>query len=267
MTTFHTSLIYLLALLPLAAAEPSKPLSKDVITAMKQVHADFTGQEGYIAQFGDSITYSMAFWPPMSWDRPEKYLSTDDGLPKLPTKDQRWSEYMKGARDKGTKFANYSGWTIDQVLAASDDALNHNRPMAVIIMIGTNDISGNKTPADYPNKLEQLIKKCLAAKCVPILNTIPPRRDHAEAVSAINDHIRAIATHHQIPMVDFHAACLAAQPDGAWDGTLISKDGVHPSGGKTNVYTPENLKTSGYALRNWLNFLVIRQLATEVFTR
>ena len=40
-------------------------------------------------------------------------------------------------------------------------------------MIGTNDISGGKVPANYRAELEQVIKKCIAANCVPILNTIP----------------------------------------------------------------------------------------------
>ena len=41
---------------------------------MKKVHARFRGTEGYVAQFGDSITYSMAFWSPLGWDCPDKYL-------------------------------------------------------------------------------------------------------------------------------------------------------------------------------------------------
>ena len=67
-----------------------------------------------------------------------------------------------------------------------------------------------------------------------------------------------------IPLADFHAECVRLRPDGSWEGTIISKDGVHPSGGKSNVYTEENLKTCGYALRNWVNFLVLRQLYFRV---
>ena len=31
---------------------------------MKQINTEFEGNPGYVAQLGDSITYSMAFWAP-----------------------------------------------------------------------------------------------------------------------------------------------------------------------------------------------------------
>ena len=73
-----------------------------------------------------------------------------------------------------------------------------------------------------------------------------------------------VAAEKKIPLADFHAECLHLRPRKSWDGTLISKDGVHPSGGKNNVYSEDNLKECGYALRNWVNFLVYRQLYFQV---
>ena len=32
---------------------------------MRRVHARFTGRRGTLAQFGDSITVSMAYWAPL----------------------------------------------------------------------------------------------------------------------------------------------------------------------------------------------------------
>ena len=52
---------------------------------------------------------------------------------------------------------------------------------------------------------------------------------------------------------------LARRPGRTWDGTLISEDGVHPTAGATQVYSDENLCSSGSALRNWLNFLTVRE--------
>ena len=49
---------------------------------MRKVHARFKGKPGTFAHFGDSITYSMAFWTPIGWDEADKYLTKDDGLPK-----------------------------------------------------------------------------------------------------------------------------------------------------------------------------------------
>jgi lysophospholipase L1-like esterase len=245
------------------AWSPRVELSPAVVTAMQKVHAGFKGQAGYVAQFGDSITYSMAFWSPIGWDEPQKYLTEDDGLPKTPT-NTRWRDYVKGTRDKGPKFANYSGWRVGQLLKAMDAALQRDKPEMAIIMIGTNDISGGSVPESYRANLEQVIRKCTEAHCVPILNTIPPRRGRDKAVDDANTIIRDMAKSMNVPLVDFHAECLRVRPGDSWDGTIISKDGVHPSGGKSNVYTPENMVNCGYALRNWLNFLAIRQVYFRV---
>ena len=230
---------------------------------MRKVHAGFKGKPGYVAQFGDSITYSMAFWSPIGWDSPDRYLTHDDGLPKTP-KNTRWRDWVKGTRDKGPKFANYSGWKVGQLNQSIDAVLEREQPELAIIMIGTNDISGGKVPVSYRENLEQVLGKCLDAHCVPILNTIPPRRGRDEAVGHANTIVREVAAKMKVPLADFHAECVRLRPDGSWDGTVISKDGVHPSGGKSNIYTDENLKVCGYALRNWVNFLVLRQLYFRV---
>ena len=200
----------------------------------------------------------------MSWSAPDKFLTADDGLPRTPEGSQ-WKNVIKGARDKGPKFANYSGWKVGNLLKTIDAVLERDQPEAAIIMIGTNDISGGRMPQSYRADLEKVIAKCRAAHCVPILNTIPPRRNHEEAVSSVNKVIREIAAAEKLPLADFHAEILRLRPGNTWDGTIISKDGVHPSGGKTNIYDESNLKNCGYGLRNWVNFLVYRQLYFEVF--
>ncbi len=248
-----------------AATERLKPgiQTPEVLSAMREVHSDFKGQEGYVAQFGDSITYSMAFWSPMSWDNPDRFIMQDDGLPRAPTK-LRWRDYIKGARDKGPKHANYSGWRVGQLLKSMDTVLERDRPEVAIIMIGTNDISGGSVPASYRSDLEKVIRKCTAANCVPILNTIPPRRSRDEAVDEANRIIRGVATKLNVPLADFHAEVVRRRSGNTWDGTLISRDGVHPSGGKSNDYSEASLNVCGYALRNWVNFLVYRQVYFRV---
>src|ERR1051325_6503112 len=42
------------------------PAADDWVAAMQQVHRRFTGQKGTFAQFGDSITVTMAFWSPLA---------------------------------------------------------------------------------------------------------------------------------------------------------------------------------------------------------
>ena len=248
---------------PSAAADRPVVVDTDWVDAMRRVHMGFSGQNGYVAQFGDSITYSMAFWTPLGWDDPQKYLAGDDGLPKTPD-DVRWRDWVKGTRDKGPDHANYSGWRVGQLLAAMDAVLKRDKPEVAIIMVGSNDISGNRVPDTYAGQLEAVVQKCVTAHCVPILNTIPPRRDHDEAVSEINQIIRDTAKRFHLPLVDYYAEILQRRPGDSWDGTLISEDGVHPTGGKNNVYSADNLEICGYALRNWTNFLMLRQVYFRV---
>lgn len=233
------------------------------VHAMKAVHASFKGSSGYVAQFGDSITYSMAFWTPIGWDEPDNYLATDDGLPKRP-KEKRWRDSLKGFRAKGPEHGNYSGWRVGDVLGAIDAVLKREQPEAALIMVGSNDISGGTVPDGYRDGLRQIVQKCLDAHCVPILNTIPPRRDRQDAVEAANRVIRETALEFKVPLADFYAECLRLRPGQTWDNSIISEDGVHPSGGQVNVYTEENLKLCGYALRNWVNFLTVRELFFRV---
>lgn len=233
------------------------------VEPMKAAHAGFHGQAGYVAQFGDSITYSMAFWTPIGWDEPDTYLTEDDGLPKRP-KEQRWHNTLQGFRAKGGEQGNYSGWRVGDVLGVIDAVLRRERPAAAIIMIGTNDISGGSVPADYRTGLKKIVEKCIDAHCVPILNTIPPRVGQDRAVDEANHIIRGVSRECHVPLADFHAECLRLRPGQSWQKTIISDDGVHPSGGKNNVYTEENMKVCGYALRNWVNFLAVREVYFRV---
>ena len=242
-----------LAASPLLAAD-EKP---HWLEPMRAVHAKFDGTHGYVAQLGDSITYSMAFWSPMGWADPSPFLP-DDGLPKKP-RGKRWRDAILGCRAKGPAEGNYSRWCVGNVLKAVGPVLSQRKPEVAILMVGTNDINSGRVPAGYREGLEAVIEKCLAAHCIPILNTIPPRRDRMDAVKACNEVIAAVARKHHVPLVDYHAEMLRRQPD-KWLGTLISGDGVHPTGGKTHVYSDDNLSVSGYALRNWLNFLAYRRI-------
>ncbi len=254
-------LLALSILLPLCvhAEPPQKPYW---LEAMKNVHAGFDGTPGYIAQLGDSITYSMAFWSPMGWMDPDSFLTEDDGLPKRPS--ARWRDTIKGVRAKGTGHGNYSGWRVGNLLSATPAVLQREKPEMAIVMIGTNDTGPNGPPANYGENLERLLKMIMDANCIPILNTIPPRRGRMEGVDKTNEIIRDLAKQLKVPLVDYHAEILKRQPGNAWDGTLISRDGVHPSGGKSGDFSEDNLSQSGYALRNWLNFLAVREVYFRV---
>lgn len=245
-----------------AAAAENLP---EWVEPMRKIHAEFKGDENYVAQFGDSITTSLAFWSPLGWDDPEQYLSADDGLPKKPT-GKRWRDVIQGVRDKGSSLGNDGGWRVGNILSVQEKVLEAKRPAVAIIMVGTNDVRGNKVPAGYADGVAKIVDNCLAAKCIQLLTTIPPMRDHDRAVAEANDLIHKLAAERKIPLIDYHAAILERRPGQSWDKTLISADGVHPSAGKTNVYSAENLKIDGYALRNWVTFLKFREVYFHVLT-
>jgi hypothetical protein len=83
-------------------------------------------------------------------------------------------------------------------------------------------------------------------------------------VEKTNTIIRDLAKKLNVPLVDYCAEILKRRPGDTWDKTLISDDGVHPSGGDTGNFSEENLKNSGYALRTWVNFLALRELYFRV---
>ena len=243
-----------------AAAEDKLPAW---VEPMRAVHAKFDGQQHYVAQLGDSITTSLAFWSPLGWDDPEKYLTGDDGLPKKP-REQRWRDVTLGVRDKGAEHGNDGGWRVGNILGVIDGVLKKHRPETAVIMVGTNDIRSGRVPDDYAPGVEKIVDKCLAAHCIPMLTTIPPFRDRDEAVEEANKIIRKIAAEKQIPLIDYHAAIIKRRPGKTWDKTLISNDGVHPSAHKTNDYSEENLQNDGYALRNWVTFQKYREVYFHV---
>ncbi len=232
----------------------------------RKVHAGFEGRPGYVAQFGDSITHSMAFWTPVDWDEPQKYLAAEDGLPAKPA-NGRWRDVVRGTRDKGPKHGNFSGWTVKNLLASVDAVLAREKPEIAIVMVGTNDVARGTVPESFAEDLEAVVSRCLSAHCIPVLNTIPPRRGREKVVEELNGVVRELAKRKRLPLVDYHAEIVRRRPNGTWAGTLISDDGVHPTAGKTNVYTDENLAVSGYALRNWLNFLAVREVWFRVLER
>src|SRR5688572_12708382 len=146
-----------------SAADEKLP---DWVEPMRKVHAEFGGDKNYVAQFGDSITTSLAFWSPLGWDDPETYLPDDDGLPKKP-QDKRWRDVIQGVRDKGSAHGNDGGWRVENILKVQAKVLQEKRPATAIIMVGTNDVRGNQVPADYADALAKIVDNCLAAKCIP----------------------------------------------------------------------------------------------------
>ena len=157
-----------------------------------------------------------------------------------------------------------AGWT-------SGDALEHDgatplvmelealHPAFAIVMYGSNDID-RASPESLGTNLTRIVDECLRRGVIPILSTIPDRRDTAVAaarVPAFNRAIVAVARARSIPLMDLHAALAPLPTQG------ISEDGVHP-----NVWVHDNSPQAAHfnpeALRfgyNVRNLLALRTLA------
>jgi hypothetical protein len=243
-----------------AAAAEEKD-TKYWIEPMKKVHARFTGTRGTFAQFGDSITVTMAFWAPLRGQ--PKGLSKE-----LAHGHKTVASYMRPEcwdRWKGAEYGSEGGMTIRWADENVDRWLKQHNPEVALIMFGTNDL-GQLEQKEYEEKTRAVIERCLKNGTVVILSTIPPRSGMLEKSRQFAETVRKLGRELKVPVVDYQEAILKRRPKD-WDGalpefkdapgdeyqvpTLISRDGVHPSyPSKYQDHSDDSLKHNGYALRS-----------------
>jgi hypothetical protein len=242
---------------------------------MRQVHAEFTGQEGTFAHFGDSITVTMAFWTPMLYRPPknvDSQTASDYELVKGYLKPQCWRDW------KGPKYGNQGRMTVRWAFANVDRWLKDLNPEVALIMFGTNDLNSMGVE-EYEDKMRHVVQKCLDNGTVVILSTIPPRHGRLEKARSFADAARRIGGEMNVPVCDYMQEILQRRPDD-WDGTLdkfqvrkgydvltlIAGDGVHPSNPKdfVNDFSTQALQTNGFTLRNYLTLKLYAKVIREV---
>jgi len=239
------------------------------VEPMKAVHAKFTGQPGTVAQFGDSITITMAFFTPLQ----EEMKNVPDG-----TKDAlAWvRKYVQGRcwrGWKGPQFGNDGRTTTEWALARMDGWLKTLNPEVALVMWGTNDTYLGPKPPKYTENLRAIVRKCVENGTVPILYTIPPKGDqagNAEATKRIETFVEAarqVAREEKIPLIDFYKEILARQPTD-FAKTLLG-DGLHPSypSEYQRDFSEEGLRHSGYTLRNYLTLRTYYEVYQKVLSK
>jgi hypothetical protein len=267
-------LLFVFAVSPGSRAETRDPVWGP---AMRKVHAKFKGKKGTFALFGDSITYSLAFWASISWNR--KNMSPEaEAAFKLVNGYMRkecWRNW------RGSEYGNMSGMTIRWAHDNVDTWLKKLNPEVALIMFGTNDL--NSVPLEeYEKKLRMVVRKCLDNGTVVILSTIPPRSGMLAKSKQYAEVARKVAKELEVPLSDFMAECLKRRPDD-WDGaaekfkeykdynvpTLIARDGVHPSSPEkfAGDFSAKGLSSNGFLLRGYLTMMsyadVIRTVLHE----
>ena len=265
------------AVVPTSHGRAAEARSDYWIEPMRKVHARFTGTNGTLAQFGDSITVSMAYWAPVAGT--PKNMSSEaaraHSMVKQYMKPHCWREW------KGSQFGNDGSMTVRWAHQNVNDWLKRMNPEAVIIMFGSNDV-GQMDAAEYETKTREVVRRCLTNGTVVFLTTMPPRSGYLDKARQFAEAARKIAGEEKIPLVDYFEEILKRRPLD-WDGslpqfkgspgdeyqvpTLIARDGVHPSNSSryVNDFSEEALRTSGFSLRNHLTLLAYADVITSVF--
>ncbi|MGZ8938800.1 MAG: SGNH/GDSL hydrolase family protein [Limisphaerales bacterium] len=233
------------------------------IDEMKKVHARFKGEPGTFAHIGDSITFSGAFWSPLS-TRPKNMTEVAEA------NYQSMRKHMKPEclNQKGPSFGNQGSMTIRWAQENLTNWLASLNPEVVVLMFGSNDV-GQMESEEYAQKTRDVVMKCLANGTIVLLTTPPPQSARLEKTLDFAGAIRRIAMDTKVPLIDYCDEIMERRPFD-WDGasaefsaepsetyevpTLISRDGVHPSNPRIfiNDFSEHALEHSGYGLRNYL---------------
>jgi lysophospholipase L1-like esterase len=251
----------------------------DWVKSMREVRARFTGTPGTFAQFGDSITVTLAFWASLEWKpknlSPEAAKAYD--LVKRYQKPECWRGW------KGPEFGSQGSMTIRWADENVDRWLAKLNPEVALIMFGSNDVT-QLALEEYTTKMRSVVERCLKNGSVVILSTMPPRSGHKDKSAKFADAARAIARELHVPLSDYHASILERRSDD-WDGslpqfkeaggdvyqvpTLISRDGVHPSNPKAFAgdFSEQALQTNGFALRDYLTMMSYAEVIQKVLER
>jgi len=259
----HFLAITLCAMFPFSIDIPEPSYA----VAARNISAKFTGNKGVVLHIGDSITYANPYsaWPRYGVGKSDidkatlKWMHTnaDDK-----TKDG-WHLARVDHPDGGRSETASSGMRADELLKgghnklpAFEKLLKKYRPQAIVLMIGTNDASAQRRVSAYIADVEKMVELALEQNAIPIITTIPPHVQQGKLATSYNTALRELAKKQQLPLIDYEAEILKRRPND-WNGTLLQKNDVHPSGdvGKTTVAsepTEENLSKSGYLLRGWL---------------
>ena len=143
--------------------------------------------------------------------------------------------------------------------------LHRTRPAAALIMFGTYDLMASADPASFRQSLSQVVTDTINAGVIPVLSTIPPRRDNATygaRVAAYNDAIIALASAQQVPLWDYWVALNGS----SMINQGMTSGGFYPSvgGGSAAAFTTTGLRY-GYNQRNLTAVQVLGHLKAVVY--
>lgn len=188
----------------------------------------------------------------------------------------RAAQYFSQAMARtNNSFANESlaaagGWTSWDVLTPGkvgggcagttplECELAITKPSIALIMIGTNDLSYGDINAFTAN-LDRIVSICESYGVVPVVSTIPIRKDRPDAESRVgvyNDAIIRVALAHGAPLWNYWLAMEQLPNHG------LTGDNVHPSvppDNNTAIFDVDHLQY-GFTIRNLTALQVLNNL-------
>ncbi len=203
------------------------PLYETVVRHLAKLARDHPGlEDDAFIKVGDSITaspkYLSCFQRAHVWVAPR----LQDTLVALRSS----RRFVFGRASQSAQ----DGWSAWQPLAGNPSPLSREvlgvNGRFALVMFGTNDIETSRVTS-FARRLIRLIDHLLARGVVPLLSTIPERRDSPGSrleVPRFNAVIRVVAEARRVPLMDYHLALSALPHEG------LTRDGIHP-----NVYVDE----------------------------
>jgi hypothetical protein len=200
------------------------------------------------AKVGDSITESESFLSELAcsepaWGRWTSLAATREhyGLYTFPP------SYTSIWCERANSFSRASvtavtGWdaadALDRLphpppgcaaLSALECEYRLLHPSVALIMYGTNDVEGFD-PDAYRGNLSEIVERSTVAGVIPVLSTIPPRRDRRgreRRVLAFNRRVLKVARVYDVPLWNFWRAL---------EGPRMVHSGIGPDGIHPNLY-------------------------------
>lgn len=262
----------------LQTAEPALPPGDYWVEPMREVHKRFKGTPGTLAQYGDSITVTMAFLAGYSWAGKIQPKNCPPDVQKEMDAVAAHADLKLWRTWKGGEWGNTGMMKSDWLINNIDGWQKKMQPEAAVILFGTNDL-GSLCPPEYTENMAAALRRMMHDGTVPMLTTVPPAsgrpiaREYWLAGLSIAHGLR-------VPVIDYYAEIMRRRPDD-WDGrlekfgkprdvyqvpTLISADGTHPSNPKqyVNDFSEEALSSNGYSLREYLTLRMYYQVISRV---